>query len=497
MLFLHAWYIERFVREQRETLLGYRFHDAFSISKNELYLQWLSPDQRLVNWRLLWDAGHFFIGFPDELTVQARKRLKQFQNLQPDVLEAVQVHPDERSFELNFSLGQTLYIQCYGPNAQVSLWKKDDLQGSFHAKHIPPPNWEELRSGKRNYATAAQSFPWYRRLMELDATLDLSEWKALFLSGSIYLNKHENEADLTPWKQEGAQTFTRISDAWQAFSSSYLKNWHFHQEKSRLTEQWKKRLLDLEKHLQSARIKHNKLSNAESYRHFGDLIMSNLWQIADGLKDVKLPDYVSGDEVLIPLKPKLTARENAERYYQKAKNQAIELRFAAEKVAHLEAGLPELEKAQEAIAEARNWAELKPFLLAEKEKIAHDERSPYHEFTHLGFSILVGKSAPDNDILTLRIAKKDDLWLHARDVSGSHVVIKHKPGQGFPEPLIEAAAALAAWFSKRKNESLCPVIYTHKKHIRKRKGMLAGQVMVEKERVVLVKPESPDQLFGK
>lgn len=497
MFFLHAWYIERFVREQRKSLIGHRFHDAFSLSKNELYLQWLSPDLRLVNWRLLWDAGHFFISFPEELNVQARKRLKQFQNLESDTIESLQIHPDERSFELNFSLGQTLYIQCYGPNAQISLWKKNELQGSFHAKNNPVPNWEHLRSPKPNYTADAQRFPWFESLVKIDASASLNQWKDSFLNSPIYLNKAGRGADLTPWKINDATAFLSITEAWQSFSSTYLKTWHFDHEKGRLKEQWNKRLLELEKQIKSARIKQDKLSNAQSYRHYGDLIMSNLWQIRDGLKEVKLNDYLSGDELSVPLKPKLTARENAERYYQKAKNQAIELRFAEQKVQQLETSLPEVLKAQEAIEKAQSWPELKPYILAEKEKISSDERSPYHEFTHLGFTILVGKSAADNDLLTLRVAKKDDLWLHARDVAGSHVVIRQKPGQGFPEPLIEAAAALAAWFSKRKNESLCPVIYTQKKHIRKRKGMVAGQVLVEKESVVLVKPESPDHIFGK
>ena len=90
--------------------------------------------------------------------------------------------------------------------------------------------------------------------------------------------------------------------------------------------------------------------------------------------------------------------------------------------------------------------------------------------------------------LLLKYAYKDDLWLHARDVSGSHVIIKYQAGKTFPRHVIERAAELAAWYSKRRTDSLCPVTVTPKKFVRKPKGLAPGQVIVEKEDVVLVAP---------
>ena len=115
-------------------------------------------------------------------------------------------------------------------------------------------------------------------------------------------------------------------------------------------------------------------------------------------------------------------------------------------------------------------------------------RLPYRRFTCEGFQIWVGKSAKDNDALTLRHGYKEDLWLHARDVSGSHVLLKHQANRPFPPAVVEKAAALAAWYSKRKTDTLCPVICTPKKYVRKTKGAPPGQVVVEKEKVLLVEP---------
>jgi predicted ribosome quality control (RQC) complex YloA/Tae2 family protein len=106
-----------------------------------------------------------------------------------------------------------------------------------------------------------------------------------------------------------------------------------------------------------------------------------------------------------------------------------------------------------------------------------------------GFRILIGRNARNNDLLTQRFAYKEDLWLHARDVSGSHVLIKYRPGKSFPRNVIERAAELAAWYSRRRTDSLCPVTVTPRKFVRKPKGLAEGQVLIEKESVVMVVPK--------
>ena len=114
---------------------------------------------------------------------------------------------------------------------------------------------------------------------------------------------------------------------------------------------------------------------------------------------------------------------------------------------------------------------------------------PFKQFETDGWVIWVGKNAKNNDLLTLKYAKKFDIWLHARDVSGSHVIIRNPNQRTVPKHVVEKAAELAAHFSKRATESLCPVIVTTKKFVRKTKDLLPGQVIVDREEeVVLVKP---------
>ena len=126
-----------------------------------------------------------------------------------------------------------------------------------------------------------------------------------------------------------------------------------------------------------------------------------------------------------------------------------------------------------------------------KIKNQKEQTVPYNEFIKDGFKVWVGRNAKANDELTLKYRTKDDLWLHAKDVPGSHVLIKYESGKVVPSTVVEFAAEIAAYYSKRKTDSLAPVIYTPVKFVRKRKGSPAGAVVVEKEKVILVKPKKP------
>lgn len=114
---------------------------------------------------------------------------------------------------------------------------------------------------------------------------------------------------------------------------------------------------------------------------------------------------------------------------------------------------------------------------------------PYKRFYIDSFEIRVGKSAQHNDAL-LRISHKEDIWLHARGVAGSHVIIPMQRSASMPaRAVLESAAEIAAFFSKGKGSSLLPVIFTKKKFVRKPKGAAPGAVRVDKEEVLLVEPQ--------
>lgn len=118
------------------------------------------------------------------------------------------------------------------------------------------------------------------------------------------------------------------------------------------------------------------------------------------------------------------------------------------------------------------------------------ERLPYREFSGSGERrILVGRSADDNDRLTLDHARPHDLWLHARDDAGSHVVVPLQKGEACPPELLGDAATLAAHFSQGRGEPVVEVIHVARRYVRKLRKQPPGEVSVEREKVLRLKLE--------
>jgi predicted ribosome quality control (RQC) complex YloA/Tae2 family protein len=221
--------------------------------------------------------------------------------------------------------------------------------------------------------------------------------------------------------------------------------------------------------------------------------MANLYNIPKGESKMTLNDVYNGEPVTIQINPRMSIPENAKRYYQKHKNQHIELKNLQDSLAAKRKQVQHLQEIEEAIRNSFSVRDLRGIAgnydMSPANPGKAPESKPFWEKEIMGYRILIGKSARANDEILRSHSRKNDLWLHAKDVSGSHVLIVNRSEQNYPKPVIERAAAYAAWYSKRKNDSLCPVICTPRKYVRKRKGDPPGAVVVEKEEVLMVVPE--------
>lgn len=288
-----------------------------------------------------------------------------------------------------------------------------------------------------------------------------------------------------------------VIEALNEFFSQYTRSKQFTGERKIVLRQLMRRKKKAGNTANKCRQRLDQLREGSSPREIADIIMAHMHLIPDGAETVELPDFKSGEAISIKLKPTLSPQKNAQYYYRKSKNQGREIKILKE---NLNKSLHELRSVNEHIDNINKCQDLK---LLRKYARDHDlltEAKPretsilFKEFQFSGFVILVGKNASNNDLLTQKYTHKDDLWLHAKDVKGSHVVIRRIPGKAFPQPVIEKAAQLAAYYSKRKNDTLCPVIYTTKKYVRKPKGAAPGQVAVDRGKVILVTPkEKPIQ----
>ncbi len=232
----------------------------------------------------------------------------------------------------------------------------------------------------------------------------------------------------------------------------------------------------------------------EKYRQFSDLLKINIGHLKRGLTEIEVDDLYGGPgRVIIPLDPKSTGPENIEAYskrYRKGKEGLDILQRREQNTAQ------EIESLTEALAYFENdfetaqheYPELLPSSSGESPAAA--PRLPYKEYqTSTGVTIFVGKTEADNDRLTLEYARPHEMWFHASQCPGSHVVMKY-PNKDF-EPSkweIEEAAALAAYYSKARKSAKVPVSYTLKKYVRKPRGAKPGLVTIQMEKTILVEP---------
>jgi predicted ribosome quality control (RQC) complex YloA/Tae2 family protein len=244
-------------------------------------------------------------------------------------------------------------------------------------------------------------------------------------------------------------------------------------------------------------------NRAGQYETSGMLLMAHLHEVKKGMASVVLADFSSGEPQTIALDRSLTPVQNAERYYQKAKHAKAASLEARERRATL----------------VKHAAALRPLLIECEAADTRDAMRAYHarfgtllkslgymtetELEHLppfriftvegGFQVLAGKSSENNDLLTTKYAKPNDLWFHARGSSGSHVVLKVASAPGDPtKKAVHQAASIAAYYSKMKTASAVPVAMTEKKFVHKPKGVPAGTVTLDREKVIFVEPKLPD-----
>ena len=254
---------------------------------------------------------------------------------------------------------------------------------------------------------------------------------------------------------------------------------------------------------------------ADKYRIYGELLTANLYQIEQGSEAVVENFYhPAGEKMVIQMDSSLTPSQNAQAFfkkYLKAKHtrDAVisHLEQAESELTYLEAVENAVLQAEdlEALAEIRSELEeqayLKPRVLQGRGKTKKEQvrPKPLSFISSEGFSILVGKNNKQNDYLTLKLAADQDIWLHTKDIPGSHVIIRSSQSEGVSEQTLLEAATLAAWFSKARQSGKVPVDYTLRRHVRKPRGAKPGMVIYDHQQTLMVSPteELVEQLVSK
>ncbi|MEA2021828.1 MAG: NFACT RNA binding domain-containing protein, partial [Candidatus Caldatribacteriota bacterium] len=272
--------------------------------------------------------------------------------------------------------------------------------------------------------------------------------------------------------------------------------------KNELSKAFNKNIDKMKSKVNDYKIKLDEIENCENYKLNGELIKANLSSIKRGVKEITLINYFSPNReyISIPLNDKLTPLQNAQIYfkkYRKIKNsyhtifnflknsQAVYEKLHDLQSLYLQPGrsYSELMRIKHQLLKLGYIKKIKKKVKKKKKEIS----SPARYISKNGWNIFVGKNSKQNDLLTLKLASGNDVWLHVKNINGSHVIIKNK-GMGQTPPLdtLIEAANLAVYFSKAKNENKVQVDYTLKKYVKKPKKAKPGMVIYSQEKCLFI-----------
>ncbi|SMO54376.1 NFACT RNA binding domain-containing protein [Gracilimonas mengyeensis] len=441
----------------------------------------------------------------------------------------VTIPETDRWLFLHFANGMKLHFRLFSNRANAFLSKDGIIQEVFKeydepGEEVPEPKELELfdpsgdvsKKSTKNQLTAFNLMLPRQNLEDLieihnldDASVDEVEafvekmvremkerpvYRLLETGETTLLSK-----ELLPIETE--REYDSVNDLILDRYKSYAHNQRLKQRKSSLVKSLKRRVKRLNSGLKNLYQADKSLDRAEKYEQWGHILMANAHLGDINAEEIEVDDlYNEGEKVTIPLEQDLDIAENAQRYYKKSKGAERSYEEAMNRIPEMEAEKEQAEKLLSQAEEIKNlwdfkdWEkehdkELEPFRTQQSQ--SDEEKLPFHTLEVQGYPVWIGKSAKSNDELVQR-AHKEDVWMHARGVPGSHLVIRMGNDKGMPpkEMLLEAAS-YAAFNSKARGAGLAPVIITKKKYVRKPKGSPPGAVVVDKEDVEMVSPKKP------
>ena len=478
--------LQKICAELASVLIGQKFGKIFHLSRFQM----------AIDFRLH-DSQYLFVNFePSAPRIYLiKRRLRDLEKLSKNqtpfvlflrkrlanaVLQTIEKSEGERILRFFFSahdeLGQaenySLVVQLTGRSANLFLFDKNDFildaarensgAGQEVAdKYAPPFRDEKARDAETRRRGDAGIFP-QGKFANLSEALD-----------EYFLNK------------EAEKKFqAKAHSARSKLNQELAKN-------ERLV---KKLNQDLENH-----------GDASKWKRFGDLLLANLATATREGDIVFVTDFFDENVPTIEIKTEenLSLTEAAEKFfkrYTKARNAQTEiskrLEIANQKIDNLRLQKDRLEAAiaeeDEGFLSDFLGEKIEKLVVKSKDKQTENFKGARSYKSSDDFEILVGKGAKDNDFLTFRIAKSSDLWMHAADYPGSHVVVKNPNRKEIPQKTLLEAAQIAAFFSHAREQPKVAVHYTQKKFVNKPKGASAGLVSLASFKTILVKPKIMD-----
>lgn len=275
-----------------------------------------------------------------------------------------------------------------------------------------------------------------------------------------------------------------------------------------LLKKYQKRLFHIDEKLRSC-------EDMDIYQLYGELITANLYQIkSENVTELTLDNYYTNQKITIPLDSRYSPSVNAKRFfkkYQKLKNTlqivTLQKEETLKELNYIESIVYELENCSSVEDVTEIFEEISENVIF-KEKTKHYKKQKKSKikkssltknknvsfnplkYTIDGYTLLVGRNNKENDFLTLKYAKKTDLWFHTKDIHGSHAILQLSNNSSFDDTLLVKCAEIVAFHSKAKNSSNVPVDFCEVKFVKKPNGAKPGMVIYNNYKTLYVDPKS-------
>lgn len=518
--------------KELQHLVGLGIIDVFTQEKDSVIIEFDSEEEVFLDFST--DNKYSSCFIRTDFKRAGKNTVNLFPELVGEIVQKIELLDFDRTIEITL-INSILYLQLFGRGSSNLILTKNNYQildSLENSKELIGTDFDKKQNilvlnNDETVFNSLAKLPFImgnklanefifrnnidKNILIKDLKIDINklvnEFIYLILKDTNYLYFTDNRYLFSPIELKSLnnakliQTYNSLSDGIKWAKIKSMNDDKINEEKKGIS-----RLIDNELKKRKAKYKqssnfHSLIKLANDYRLYGDILMSTANPKSSSGDKLETVDW-EGNPIIIPLDPKMNILDNANKYYSKARKTQKDAKIKEQDLPEVKLKLDLYLNIQEEYESVLNLKDIKEF----KQKYAKElnfkidkkmeQESKFRQFEYEGYQIFVGKSASNNDELTMKFARPNDIWLHARGVPGSHTVIKINPKDKLKKEVLEVAAALAAYYSQSRKAGLVPVIYTEKKYVRKPKGANAGSVLVQKENVIMVKPISPEELFG-
>lgn len=485
--------LEKQTKFLNNSIKGFVIENIASFERNKLHISCSKNDESVMLEFNLENEFTYLIK-RDNFFLPAKNIAYVLEECREKRISMVSLVNDDRLISIFFDDNTCLLFNFINHKQNCFYIKNGVVLNSFkNSKEIRNAKLNEVISKSENINGEQQELAKFGK-EALSIINNITKLKELYSSPKYLLYKSETKLFVSFFEiliEEKTEKFEYGNINELLFNWVKIRNRdkNYHEARQEILSGLSKKLRQSERSVLSLQTQLKNINESHKYKFYGDKILENIWKIKKGDTE-----FVLGEEnIKIKLKETQSPQENAQSYFEKYKKQKGSGDLIKKKLNEAEISKKKIEDEIESIKINSDYKNLKKMAVKE-EKVRADETNKFRKFKVSDeLEVWVGKDSATNDLLTMKYSAQNDLWFHVRGFSGSHTVLKTGNKKEIDRRHIVIAASIAAYYSKARNGGNVPVAYTERKYVKKKKGFKEGSVVMEKEKVLFVKPGLPEQ----